>query len=98
MRQTELTFLTALIELAHGKCSCEKLVTVKHIYRDLTLWEGEVAVFELQHHESANRCFAWIADDNSSPRPIMLLNSPSIHSAAEAVREHFNLSYRQIAA
>jgi IS1 family transposase len=57
---TYLDELKATIERSE-KCSAKHIATVPvtEIYREKTIWEGEVEVFELTGHAKAQKAYAW---------------------------------------
>lgn len=64
-------------------------VPVVEKFREKTVWDGVVEVFDLKDHPSAFRVYAWVhdADDPDHPRRhVTVLHQHPIQSAHDAVR------------
>ena len=61
---------------------------VKEVFRDKTVWEGIVEVFELRGHAKANRVYAWShdTDDPERKRHVAVLHIHPVTSPVMAVR------------
>ena len=52
-----------------------------------TVWQGEVAVFEVYNHPQAKRAYAWLCMlDNKETSYIVLLEIPPVYSPQTAVQ------------
>ena len=49
-------------------------------------WQGQVEIFNLHGHPSANRCYAWADVDNDPEQFVAVLEIPPIDSPRAAVR------------
>jgi hypothetical protein len=83
--------LTALQDAIRHMHGCEatwmESVPVKETFRDETVWEGEVQVFELRGHPVAERAYAWShATDGPRRRFVAVLGVGPIQDAVAAVR------------
>jgi len=87
---TYLDDLAAAIGRTHG-CGAhlEGLVPVTVVQLGGIVWEGEVAIFLLDGHPRAKRCYAWgvPSDDEAASREIItVLELPPVVSAETAVK------------
>jgi hypothetical protein len=82
MNRSAIHELRDAIRLAHG-CDARWVmsVAVREPY-----WSGEVQVFQLVGHPSADRCYAWSQLIGPERRAHAVLNGATVQSAAEAVR------------
>jgi hypothetical protein len=56
-------------------------------FRHNTVWEGDVAVFEVYGHPNARRAYAWSATaDNEKERFVVVLEIPPVSSPQTAVQ------------
>ena len=56
-------------------------------FRHNTVWEGDVAVFEVYGHPKARRAYAWSSKaDNEKPRFVVVLEIPPVSSPQTAVQ------------
>ena len=60
-------------------------VQVRECFAGKPVWEGEVHVFRLIGHPSAQRCYAWLTSDEQ-PRVVAVLHLPPVDSPVAAVR------------
>lgn len=74
------------VQAEHG-CEAEHLQsTLVHEVRDgRTLWKGQVEIFRLSGHHSADRAYAWVHREGGEMQYISVLNLPPVTSAREAV-------------
>jgi hypothetical protein len=74
------------VQATHG-CSAEHLQsTLVHEVQDgRTLWSGQVEIFRLSGHHTADRAYAWVHKEDSEVQFISVLNLPPVTSAREAV-------------
>jgi hypothetical protein len=74
----------------HGcEAHLEEIVPVAETRNGGVFWEGDVAVFLLEGHPRARRCFAWgtPSDDGAEQREITtVLEIPPVTSAGAAVK------------
>ena len=64
-------------------------VSVHEIFRDQTVWKGEVKVFDLNGHPKAKRCDGWShpeGENDKGERFVTVLEIPPVESAITAVR------------
>lgn len=62
-------------------------VPVQETFQGQVVWEGEVQVFALKGHPSAQRCYAWShATEGAKRRFYAVLHAPPVDSPAAAVR------------
>lgn len=60
---------------------------VTETFHGETAWEGQVEVFVLEGHPTANRAYAWAHEgDTGSPRYVAVLHQGPVDSAQAAVR------------
>jgi hypothetical protein len=85
---TDILLLQAAIEELH-KCEAIhcKTVFVDERFEGITIWIGDVEVFELIGHPKAANCFGWVhQDDRGGVRPITILELWPINSPQMAVK------------
>ncbi len=83
MNEIPLFGFEKAIQATHGAGS--RLIArecVMETFEDETVWEGEVLVFELVGHPSAQQCYAWEVDGEVT----CVLGKPPVVSALTAVR------------
>jgi len=71
-----------------GATWCES-VPVYEVFRDETVWQGDVEVFDLYGHPKAKRAYAWSHLDGAKDertRFVAVLEIPPVVSAETAVR------------
>jgi hypothetical protein len=81
--------LRQAVEDEHGgKAILVGIEPVRETFRDQTVWEGQVHVFDLQGNAKATRAYAWSSPMGSSDlrRFYAVLHLGGIRSAATAVR------------
>ena len=62
---------------------------VNEIFKDQTVWRGEVEVFDLKGHPNAKRAYAWShreGPDDQGERFVTVLEIPPVISPITAVR------------
>ena len=67
-------------------------------FQGKTVWEGEVEVFDLHDHPTANRIYAWShdTDDPSNPRRhVTVLHLPPAITPRKAVQVSIASDYRE---
>jgi hypothetical protein len=86
------------IERMHG-CPARLIeaVPVSEAFQGRPVWDGEVHVFALQGHRSADRCYAWSSpiEGSDKRRFYAVLHMPPVNSAADAVRAAIVQDYRE---
>jgi hypothetical protein len=85
-----ISALKQAIGKEHGcEAHLEQLVPVAETHLGEISWEGDVAVFRIDGHLRARRCYAWGVpdDDEAESRKITtVLEIPPVNSAETAVR------------
>ncbi|RBP44411.1 hypothetical protein DES53_104231 [Roseimicrobium gellanilyticum] len=83
----KIAALRRAVQSVHG-CAAEHLQsTLVHEVRDgRTLWSGQVEIFRLTGHETADRAYAWVHKDDAAEHYVSVLNLPPINSASDAVQ------------
>jgi len=87
--RTEITSLKDTIRDLHNCGSaCRESVYVQETYENETVWEGDVYVFDLERHPSAEIAYAWAAPVEGSDklRYYAVLHAGPVKSPADAVR------------
>lgn len=86
------------VERMHG-CSATLLesVSVHEQFQGKTVWQGEVQVFALINHPSAERCYAWSStvEGSEKRRFFAVLHRPPLSSALDPVRAAIIQEYRE---
>jgi hypothetical protein len=86
---TNVAYMKALADAVtrlHG-CPALHLQTVPVVVNDSpAFWQGDVEVFALLSGSDARKCFAWA---NSRAEAVVVLATPGINSATDAVRSHY---------
>lgn len=74
------------VQARHG-CSAEHLQStlVHEVLDGRTLWSGQVEIFRLSGHPTADRAYAWMHKEGAEVQFISVLNLPPVTSAREAV-------------
>jgi hypothetical protein len=97
---TYLEELRDVIRRVHGaEATHVESVPVKETFKDETVWEGIVEVFDLVGHPTASRVYAWAhdTDDPENPRRhVTVLHSHPIKSAQDAVRAAIVQEFRSL--
>lgn len=83
--------IPALVEAIKHLHACEatwlESVPVKEIFKGETVWEGEVQVFALSGHPTAERAYAWSAATSGGKRQFFaVLHAGPVNGAVAAVR------------
>lgn len=77
----------AICDLHGYKADYAETVPVKEVFGDQVVWDGDVEVFDIRGHPTANRCYAWsYQTDNGGRRFMAVLEIPPVDSALNAVR------------
>ena len=83
MNEADLSSFEQAIHAMHGAdASLIRRERVHEQFEGETVWEGEVLVFKLSGHPTANWCFAWEVDGEVTA---VLAEGP-VQTAADAVR------------
>ena len=82
MEASALDALRETIRKVHG-CDSRWVATV-HVAE--TYWTGEVQVFQLIGHATAERCYGWSQPAGRERRLHVVLHGATVDSAAKAVR------------
>src|SRR6059058_6000708 len=87
---TYIDELKDVIRRLHG-CEAEHVetVSVKEVFQDRVVWQGEVEVFNIRGHHKAKRCYAWAhatGEGDRGKRYVAVLELPPVDSAQTAVR------------
>jgi hypothetical protein len=80
--------LEAAIAIGH-KCQSVHRATVfvhERTEYGLTIWKGDVEVFDLKEHPTAKICYAWKHSEGSWSRIFTILGNQLVHSAQRAVQ------------
>ncbi len=84
--------IAALQDAIRGLHDCEStyLETVRVVedFEDTRVWEGNVHVFALEGHPTAEKCYAWahFVGDTERRRFVAVLHEPPVDSPRNAVR------------
>jgi hypothetical protein len=82
--------LEAVIFQLHGAVATYvETVPVHEKFSGLTVWKGEVEVFDLKGHPKAKRAYAWShreGQNDEGERFVAVLEIPPVESAVTAVR------------
>ncbi len=78
----------AIRDLHHCDAAWVESVPVKETFKERTVWEGTVQVFDLTGHPTATRCYAWshAVDYSGTRRFVAVLHEDPVNSPATAVR------------
>ena len=64
MNEQPIATFQKAIQATHGYGSAlRKRVAVREVFEGATVWEGEVLVFDLIGHPTANTVYAWSVDE-----------------------------------
>ena len=82
--------LEAAIRANHGVSAKHVVATyVREDSQGETVWDGDVHIFELIDHATAERCYAWKYEtDDGRWLVATVLGVPPIYSARDAVRTY----------
>ena len=95
MPRPDLERLRRAIRDLHGSDSVwAEAVPVREVFEGRVAWEGEVQVFRLLSHSTAERCYAWASPAEPKPRIYAVLHIPPVDSPAAAVRASIASNYR----
>ncbi len=82
--------LQLAVETMHGCFAVHTAtVTAHEVFREQTVWQGDVEVFNLTGHPKAKRCYRWNHredKDDTGERFLAVLEMPPVESAVTAVR------------
>jgi hypothetical protein len=89
-KQNYLARLQVAVSQLHN-CGAvwRETVPVHEVFREETVWKGEVEVFDLIGHAKAKRCYGWShpeGEDDQGERFVTVLDIPPVNSAETAVR------------
>lgn len=91
--------LKDVIRRLHGTESTHvETVPVVETFQGQTIWEGEVEVFDLHDHPTANRIYAWAHetdDPESARRHVTVLHLPPAITPRKAVQASIASDYRE---
>ena len=76
------TFEQAICATHDAAAKLAERVAVVETFEGETVWEGEVLVFQLQGHPTAQRCYAWEVDGTITS----VLHDGPVDSPEKAVR------------
>ncbi len=78
-------------------CQATHIATeyVKEIFKEETVWEGEVEVFELTDHLNTSRCYAWSYREGKKTKYTTVLEVSPVDSAIKAVRASIIDKYKK---
>jgi len=97
---TYLEELKDVIHRLHGVESAHvQSVPVKEMFQGKTVWEGIVEVFDLKHHPTAARIYAWAHDTDDPKKPrrhVTVLHAAPVDSPEAAVRASIIQDYRNL--
>jgi hypothetical protein len=89
-KQDYLAQLQVTIERRHDcGANWRESVPVHEVFRGLTVWKGEVEVFDLYGHDKATVCYGWSCPegkDDKGGRFVTVLQIPPVISPETAVR------------
>ena len=97
---TYIDELRNVIRRLHGvESEHVESVPVKEVFREKTVWDGVVEVFNLKGHPTAFRAYAWAhdTDDANKRRYVAVLHTHPIKSAQDAVKAALVQEYRNLA-
>jgi predicted sulfurtransferase len=90
--------LKETVERLHGgTATYVETVSVKEVFNDKVVWQGDVEVFDLENNPKATRAYAWMhsLDDTEAKRHVAVLHVPPIDSPQAAVKAVIVYEYRQ---
>ncbi len=76
------TFEQAICAAHDAAAELAERVSVVETFEGETVWEGEVLVFDLQGHPTAQRCYCWEVDGQVTA----VLHTGPVDSPVKAVR------------
>lgn len=94
-----IAFLQNAIQKLHGvKSEHTETVSVTERFQGQTVWNGEVEVFQLPEHSTAEKIYAWgytESDDEPEVKAVTVLSLPPITSPEKAVQAFIASQYRK---
>jgi hypothetical protein len=100
-----MTYLEELKDVIHCLHGVESVhvqsVPVKEMFQGKTVWDGIVEVFDLKHHPTAARIYAWAHDTDDPKKPrrhVTVLHTSPVDSPESAVRASIIQDYRNLEA
>lgn len=96
MQREELKALQKTIREIH-RCSSRHFTTVPvtATVRGQVAWQGDVEIFDLIRHPTAQTCYAWSYNDDGTSRRFAVLGLPPVDSAEAAVNVAIAAKARQ---
>ena len=89
MGDVPISQLQQAIKGLHG-CDSEYVETIRVVeeFENTRVWEGNVYVFSLVDHPTAEKCYAWAHSVGNAERQrfVAVLHEPPVDSPAKAVR------------
>ena len=89
-RSTTKGYFGALAECIEKDGGCEAIhagtVPVKEVFNGVTVWDGEVEVYDLAGHPNAARCYAWAVQSGDDWEVTTVLEIPPVVSPQTAVK------------
>ena len=76
----------------------DRVCTCQRTFREETVWDGIVQVFDLVDHSTATRCYAWsyVTDEKTGKRKFFaVLHQGPVDSPLNAVRAAIVAEYRE---
>ena len=88
MSQPPTKALQEAVERLHGGLATfRERVQVREAWKGATVWEGPVAVFDLEGHPTATRAYAWSHETTPGHRRfVVVLHAGRVDSPTAAVR------------
>jgi|SRR5215469_417758 len=89
MPDADISQLKEAVEAQHGGVATfVQSVPVTEIFRDKTVWDGVVTVFDLEGNRNANRAYAWSSpiEGDTKRRFFAVLHMGPVKSPKEAIR------------
>jgi hypothetical protein len=87
----------AVEHLHQCRAVLREAVPVVERFKDRTVWDGTVHIFDLSGHPNATTCYAWSSEIAGSQkrRFYAVLKSPPVSSPADAVRASIVADHRK---
>lgn len=88
----------AIRHLYHTEPTYVETVPVVEKFQGQTVWEGEVAVFDLPDSPDADRVYAWAHETDNVDQPkrtVTVLHIPPVTSPQKAVQASIIQDYRE---
>jgi hypothetical protein len=84
-----IEFLRTAIHETHGCDSTHvETVPVHETFQGQTAWQGNVEVFSIRGHPTANQCYAWGYTDGDKSEAVAVLAISPINSPLRAVQAY----------